>query len=254
MKLKTITVDGKEYAVIEDGKPVYIHNDGKEVAFDAPNTVSTISRLNGEAQGHREAKEAAEAKLAAFKDIKDPTAAIAALEKVKKIDDKQLLDAGKVDEIKAAAIQAIEEKYKPIVAERDSLQAALHQEKIGGSFSRSKFIAEKIAVPADMIEAAFGRAFKIEDGKVVAYQGDKKVFSRARPGELADFDEALELLVEAYPSKDHILKGNNSNGTGAKPSNGAGTNGKTISRAEFAKLDPAAQMKSVTTDGLTVVD
>ena len=35
MKLKTIEVDGKTYAEVVDNKPVYLHDDSKEVGFDA---------------------------------------------------------------------------------------------------------------------------------------------------------------------------------------------------------------------------
>ena len=46
MKLKTVVVDGKTYAEVnEQGLTLYIHDDGKEVAHDAPQTVATISRL-----------------------------------------------------------------------------------------------------------------------------------------------------------------------------------------------------------------
>lgn len=47
MKLK---LDENGYVVVQDGKPVYVHDDGKEVAFDAPQTVQKISTLNGEAK------------------------------------------------------------------------------------------------------------------------------------------------------------------------------------------------------------
>ena len=50
MKLK---LDEQGHVVLQDGKPVYIHDDGKEVAFDAPATVATITRLNGEAKVQR---------------------------------------------------------------------------------------------------------------------------------------------------------------------------------------------------------
>ncbi|NOM41833.1 DUF6651 domain-containing protein, partial [Klebsiella pneumoniae] len=93
----------------------------------------------------------------------------------------------------------------------------LYAEMIGGNFARSKFIADKLAVPADMVQATFGRNLKIEDGKVVAYDAQgQKIFSRARPGELADFDEALETLVSQYPHRDHILKSSDANGGGAQ--------------------------------------
>lgn len=60
MKLKTVEVDGKQYAEVQDGKPVYVEDDGKEIAFDAVGTRATITRLNGEAKQHRERAEKAE--------------------------------------------------------------------------------------------------------------------------------------------------------------------------------------------------
>lgn len=216
MKLK---IDENGNAVLEDGKPVYIHDDGKEVAFDAASTVATISRLNGEAKTHREAKEAAETKLKAFEGIDDAEAAKKALATVKNLDDKKLVDAGEVERVKAEAIKAVEERYKPVVEEHEKLKGELYQERIGGAFSRSQMIQEKFAIPADLVQARFGEAFKVEDGSVVAYdQAGNKIYSRANPGEAAGFEEALEIIVEQYPYKEHILRGSGASG-------GGGTNG-----------------------------
>ncbi|WP_395000991.1 DUF6651 domain-containing protein [Acinetobacter sp.] len=216
MKLKTQTIDGKTYAEVnEQGLPLYIHDDGKEVAHDAAQTVATISRLNGEAKTNRERYEKAESTLKAFEGIEDPAAAKKALETLKNFDDKKLVDAGEVEKIKLEAIKAVEDKYAPIVQERDAFQTQLHNELIGGGFARSKYIQENIAVPVDMIQATFGKNFQIENGKVVAYGTDgQKIYSRARPGEVADFDEALESLVGGYQYKDSILKGSQSQGGG----------------------------------------
>jgi hypothetical protein len=252
MKLKLDT-DG--HVVVQDGKPVYVHDDGKEVAFDAAATVATISRLNGEAKGHRERAEAAEGKLKAFDGIEDPAAARKALDTVKNFDDKKLVDAGEVEKVKAEAIKAVEEKYKPVVEENGKLKGELHGEKIGGSFARSKFISDKIAVPADIVQARFGNNFKLEDGKVIAYDpSGNKLYSRAKPGEPAEFDEALELLVDAYPYKDQILKGTGG-GSGAKPGNGGGgqQGGKTLTRGEFDKLAPAEKNAKIG-EGYKIVD
>lgn len=254
MQLQTIDIEGKTYALVQDGKPVYRGEDGKEVAFDAPGTIATISRLNGEAKGHRERAEKAETALKAFEGIADAEAARKALETVSNLDQKKLIDAGQVETIKAEAIKAIEEKYKPVVEERDRLQADLVGEKIGGAFARSKFIGEKLAVPADIAQARFGQHFKIEDGKVVAYDASgNKLYSRSKPGEPADFEEGLEMLVDAYPYKDHILKGTGSSGSGATGSNGGRGGDKTIGRGEFEKLPPQDQMAKMK-DGFTVVD
>lgn len=233
MKLKTVTVDNKTYAEVnEQGLPLYIHDDGKEVAHDAAQTVATISRLNGEAKTNRERYEKAESALQSFEGIEDPAAAKKALETLKNFDDKKLVDAGEVEKVKAEAIKAVEEKYAPIIQERDAYQAQLHNELIGGGFARSKYIQDSIAVPADMVQAQFGKNFKIEEGKVVAYGTDgQKIFSRARPGEVADFDEALESLVGGYQHKDSILKGNRSNGGGF---HGGGNNNSGLKRSEMS--------------------
>lgn len=240
MKLK---LDEQGHAVLQDGKPVYVHDDGKEVAFDAPGTVATITRLNGEARTHRERAESAEGKLKGFEGIEDGAAARKALEVVANLDQKKLVDAGQVEQVKAEAIKAVRAEYEPVVAERDKYKNDLINEMIGGNFSRSKFAEEKVAVPRHMLQKTYGDSFKIEEGKVVAYDGNgAKIFSRARPGELADFDEALEVLISNDPYRDHILKGSGASGSGAPAGGGSGSGGKaTMTRAQFTALGPAEQ-------------
>lgn len=246
MKLKTVTVEGKTYAEVnEQGLPLYIHDDGKEVAHDAPQTVAAISRLNGEAKTNRERYETAETSLKAFEGIEDPVAAKKALETLKNFDDKKLVDAGEVEKVKAEAIKAIEDKYAPIVQERDAFQSQLHNELIGGGFSRSKFIQDNIAVPVDMIQATFGKNFQIENGKVVAVGADgQKIYSRTRPGEVADFDEALESLVGGYQHKDSILKGNQSGGGGFQGNGGNKSGPQSLAECK-TKDEKIAYMKHV---------
>jgi hypothetical protein len=240
MKLK---LDDQGNAVLQDGKPVYVHDDGKELAFDAPGTVATITRLNAEAKTHREGKEAAEKALKAFDGIEDGAAARKALELVANLDQKKLVDAGEIDKVKEEIGKAYKTQLDEANTKATAFEKQLYEEKIGGAFSRSKFIDDKLAIPADLVQARFGTAFKIEDGKTVAFdQHGQKIFSRARPGELADFDEALETLVEQYPHRDHILKGNGANGGGAPNGGGNGGNGKkTLSRSQFDALDPAGK-------------
>jgi hypothetical protein len=235
VKLK---LDDKGNVVVQDGKPVYVDEAGKDVAFDVVHTINRISQLNAEAKTNREAKEAAETKLKAYDGITDAEAAKKALETVANLDAGKLVQAGKVEEIKLAAQKASQEQldaakkaHATELAARDEsitkLQSTLNSELIGGSFSRSKFIAEKVAIPSDLVQARFGQNFKLEDGKVVAYDNaGNKVFSRAKPGDVAEFEEALELLVDQYPSKAQILKGNVQNGGGAGGgAGGAGAGG-----------------------------
>lgn len=238
--------DDKGNVVVRNDKPVYVDDAGKEIEFDVVHTTQTISRLNAEAKGHREAKEAAELAVKKFAGIEDPAAAIKALQTVKNLDDKKLVDAGEVDKVKQEAIKAIEDKYAPVVKQVETLQGQLHNEIVGGNFARSKFISEKLVIPSDLVQAAFGKAFKVEDGKMVAYdQTGNKIFSRARPGEVADFDEALGSLVDAYPNKDAILKGSGGQGGGSNNTGKSGGGGKSMNRSQFEALGPTEQMAHV---------
>lgn len=250
MKLK---LDANNNAVLQNGKPVYIKDDGTEIEFDAAQAFGKINQLTGEAKSNRERAEAAEGKIAAFKDITDPAAAIQALATVKNLKDKQLVDAGEVEKVKAEAIAAVEGKYKPIVDENAALKGQLDNELIGGSFARSKLIQEKFAIPADLVQARFGASFKRENGKVVAYdQAGNQIYSQKRPGELADFDEGLEIMVSAYPHKDSILKGSGASGGGAS-GGGSGTNAggkKTMTRAQFEAAAPDARMAHAKAGGV----
>ena len=240
--------------------PVFVHPDGKEAPFDGDATVATISRLNGEAKAHREAKEAAEAALKPFKDsgITDAAAAAKALATVKNLDDKKLVDAGEVEKVKTAAVESVRKEFEPVVKERDALKGQLDSHLIGGAFSRSKYIAEKFAAEgpagAEIAQALFGSRFKVEDGRLVAYdQNGSKLFSRTRHGELAEADEAIELMVDAYPHKNHILKGTGANGGGAPNGGGQGGGKKSISRTNFNAMTPPEQA-SFAREGGVVTD
>lgn len=253
MRLKTITIDGKTYAEVDGDKPVYETDDGKAIAFDAPGTVSTIARLNGEARGHREAKEAAEIKLKAFEGL-DAAAAKDALSKLSNIDAKKLIDAGEVEKVKAEISKAFEEKLTAAEQKTANMERELYGERIGGAFVRSKFVGDKLAIPADLVQARFGQNFKLEDGKVVAYdQSGNKIYSKAKPGELADFDEAIEFLVDSYPHKDHILKGAGQSGGGSKGGNGQTGAAKTMTRSEFDALSPSDKTAKINS-GVSIVD
>ncbi len=240
MKLK---LDENGAVVLNDGKPVYVDDSGKEFSYDAPAMHQTISRLNREAQGNRERAEAFEQQLKAFAGL-DPAAAKRALEVAKNLDESKLIEAGKVEEIKAAAIKSVEERYKPFAERAEALERELYQERIGGSFARSKVIAEKLIIPADLAQAAFGRHFELKDGKVQAKDAHGNlIYSDANPGNPADFDEALEKLIQSYPNRDKILRGTGHSGSGAGAVDGAGGS-RVVTRAEFGKMNPAQQAKT----------
>jgi len=246
MKLK---MDDAGHAVLQDGKPVYVSDDGRETAIDVAGTVATISRLNGEAKANRERAEAAERAVKSFDGIPDADAARKALATVQNLDEKKLIDSGDVDKANAARDKGWQDKLTAAETRAAATEAALYGEKIGGAFARSKFIADKSAIPADFLQSRFGHHFKVEDGQTAAYDATgNRIYSNAKPGELAGFEEAIEILVGAHPQRDTILKGNANGGSGAR-NNGGGTGAKTMTRAAheaMQRTDPVAAMKAVT--------
>ncbi len=269
MKLKTVEINGKTYSEVEDGKPVVIYDDGREASIDIAHTHNTIARLNAESKTHREAKEAAEVQLKVFKDagIEDVDAAKKALETVANLNVGDLKTAAQVEEIKTAARKAAEEqvvasakasgeKIKELESSLDKVTGDFNQEKLTNAFSGSKYLKDKVAWAPDVVQKVFGDQFKREDGKLVGYHPDgSKIFSRAKPGEVAEFDEALELAVDSYPHRDQMLKSTASTGSGMRNGrDGKPLGPKTMTRQAFRALDSASQMKAMTVDGVTVVD
>lgn len=234
IKIIKVMIDGKEteVAVMKDGKPVFVDDSGADVAVDVPHMFSKITALNKESQTHRETAEAAQAQLTKFAEITDPAAAAAALKMVANLDSKKLIDAGEADKVR----QQIESVYKEQIAKLTTghektigeKDAHIYRLEVSNRFASSPFITgenAKIILPPDIAEATFGKNFKIEDGRMVAYLGTEKIFSREKAGELADFEEAIQVIVDAYPMKDRILKGANARGNGTKQTD---QNGKAI--------------------------
>ena len=238
MKLK---IDDKGAVVLQDGMPVYVHDDGSEVPFDGAKAFVKIKELNAESKDWRLKYEKTKQALEKVGDL-DPEAARAALATVANLDAKKLIDAGEVEKVKAEitkAMQAKLEEKEKLVAEKDSM---LVREMIGGRFARSKFIAEKLVpMPPDLWQAYFSGNFKIEDEKVIAYdRTGNKVFSRKVPGENAEFDEALQILVDNHPEKDRFYRGPAASGPGMQPGSGGYQN----QGVDYSKLNPVERLNA----------
>lgn len=249
MKLK---LDDNGNAVLQDGHPVYVHDDGKEAPFDAASAVSTIKARNAEAKQHRERAEAAESAIKAFEGL-DAEVARKALATVKNLDDKKLVDAGQVETVKAEVNKAWEGKFAEISKELETVRGQLVNEVVGGAFARSKFLTEKTVLPPDLAQAAFGKHFKVENGKLAAFDAEgNPIFSRSKPGSSADFDEAIEILVDAYPRKDSILRSPQGGGSGTQSNSGASPGSKTLTRTAFEAKAPAERQAFISEGGKVV--
>lgn len=229
------TIDGLDAAI----SGLYVERDGKyrldiEGGFKTNEEVTGLTTaLNKE----RDARSKLEKQVKKFEGIENPEDALKAIETLKNLDQKKLIDAGEVEKVKAEVTKAMQSKIdelQSVVAEKDGI---LTKELIGGRFARSKFITDKMAIPHDLVEARFGQNFKIENGKVVAYdQHGNQIYSHDRPGELADFEEALNAMVEQYPYKDSILKGSSATGSGAT------TSGHVTGKTNWHELSPIERL------------
>lgn len=175
---------------LRDGNPVYIASDGSEGVFD----IRTLPTLNAEARAERERARTTAEQLKRFDGI-DPDAARDALQRVAVMDSV------------AAINDEWEKKYKPVAEENANLKSRLESITVEQAFAQSKYVQERLSLPVDLVQAAFGRNFKYEDGELVAYGNDgQRLLSARNSNGVPDFDEALELLVSKYPHRDKIVR------------------------------------------------
>lgn len=247
MKLK---LDDEGHAVIKDGMPVYVHDDGTENPFDAAEAMSRIENLNGEAKKHRlNAKEANE-KLEMYKGIEDPAKALKALETVKNLDDKKLIDAGEVEKLKKSVTEAAEADKKALVTtyegqigelseKLEKTQSNMLELLISSEFNKSEFFtgeAPRTNLPPDVAYHYFKGYFDVEgegvEAKVVGKLNGEPILSRKNYGKPATFDEAMAVIIDQSPNKERIMKAT-PGGPGATGGPGSPGSSKTIKRGDM---------------------
>lgn len=240
--------------VLQDGNPVYVQKDGTEQVVEN----GTIARLNKEAKTNRERAETAETKLKTFEGI-DPEKAKEAFTALEKVGQKQLIEAGEVDRVKAEIEKQFQETITNVTGERDKYAGQLDDLRLDMAFQNSEFVKNNVAVPTEMFRAVFGKNAKIEDGKPVLTGADgNRLMSKKSAGAYAEFDEGLEILVNGYQHKDSILNPPDANGSGSGGGGGGrGVNGARMSTADFDKLAPGQQAEAAAKAGrgeLTIYD
>lgn len=258
MKHRSIVIFGQDrfqYKLVEGGKGIAMNDkgfpvivdtqkDNEEIPLDAIHLYGKVPDLTNQLKQAKENHTALQTKYKGFDGIEDPAKfldeANKAIETLKNIDEKKLVDAGKVEELKRQAQEALQAQMEIIkkdlqgkIDERDGkindLTGRINNMMIGDKFNNSKFAKEKIVQPITLVRKYFGDRFKVEteessgEMRVVAqYPDGNKVYSKVRIGELADFEEALQLLVEIDPEKDSFLAGAGGAGTGADKNRGPG--------------------------------
>jgi hypothetical protein len=225
----------------ENSMPVWVMEDGSEIEYDVPNLVNDLNKTKnflttaqGESAGRRKEIDTLKEQLGVWEGI-DPEEAKKALTTIKNFDESKYVAAGEVEKIKHATAQTYEERIekqkKELQAAIDERDKRLQQKEqsirrmmVKSIFDQSKFLAEHTVLPADMAYKSFGDYFEVvednNDLRVVAKYNGEEIFSKARPGELATPEEALQQLIDKYAFKDNILKGSGSSGSGSAGGSG----------------------------------
>lgn len=253
-------MDG-EQIVVQDGHPVWVYDDGKESPFNAESALKKINDVTAESVGRKEKIREYETTLEAVKGIDDlggfVEQARSAIDTVKNLDDKKLVDAKEVETLKASVAATYKEKITGMetafAAKEKELQDAVTKSQstisdllIRGQISQAPFISDRTVLTPSIAFDVFKGNFKIEEvegeHRAVAVRKDgTKIMSLKDPGSFASVNEALETLVGEHPDKDRLLKGIDGGG-GAPPSGGGGKGGgKTITRAQYESMEPTAR-------------
>ena len=262
MKLK---VDDNGHVVLsEEGLPVYVWEGGQEQGVDVPGLYDKLNDLNSEAKHHRlKANEVSE-KLKAVEEagIEDLPAWLAeaqkALQTVQNLKDKEMIDAGEVEKLKAGITQVFESQladqkkgFETRIGELEQTvsgkDTAIRKLLVKGAFSASPFIKDKTVLTPDIAFSYFGHAFDVEENNgelraVAKRRSGDKILSRVNPGELATPEEAIEVIVSEHPDKDRILKAGQP-GSGSPGGTGTNLDGK-ITPEQVSKMTQEEYIKA----------
>jgi len=256
----------KAIATDQKGNPIWVKDDETETGVDAEHYFTKIPELITDVKNQKAAKKAAEEELQniknQFEGIEDVGAAKKALEQIKNIKDKKLIEAGKLEEVKAQMQEQYNEiltkkekewetKYNDVNNKYGDATKQIHGLTISNTFKSSSLLTgtEKIiSVPVEMVENYFGPHFKPEvvNGKLqpVGYIGDKAIMSGSKPGEYASFDEAIMHLINQSPFKEQILAGANNSGGGSDGANDKNLNGSGTKDAKYGHIKTLNDFKS----------
>ncbi len=214
---------------ITDGQPT-VKDGEKEFGIDAIGAQARITTITTESNDRRKALGLLQTEHDALK-----VASTGLQTTVDGIDDKNKV---KIEELKDVINKTWETKQDEWTTEKEGLNAKLFDATVGVNFATSKVISGTV-LPPDIAKATFGKHFN-PDGTANDASGNP-IYSKSKPGEAAGFDEAMEMILDAYPAKDSIMKGSGANGSGGHQT-GDGSGG-TVDKSAGDKI--AAGLKAI---------
>lgn len=198
------------------GMPM-VKNGDSEIELDAIGAQAKITAITTESNDRRKSLGEANAKLATFAGIEDPTKALAAIQKVNSYDKDLTVQ---LDNLKGEVNKAWEAKEAAWVAEKEGLNSNLFKANVLNNFSSSP-VAKTLVLTPSIAATVFGGNFNA-DGTAKGADGNQ-LYSPSRPGEPANFDESLTILIDQHPDKESLLRAKGqSGGDGFKTGEGTG--------------------------------
>ena len=116
-----------------------------------------------------------------------------------------------------------EKEYKALLEEQQELikkqDQSLYKLMVADKFNTSNFVKDKLSRSSREARILFGNNFKVEETesgekRVFGYLDGERITSLEKPGNYADFEEALAIMIEKDPDRDSLLKGAGKSGTG----------------------------------------
>lgn len=252
--MMNLKLDENGNVVVVDGKAVYLDKDDKEIVLDVDSLYKKIQTVNNESASRKRKIAEMDDKLKVLVNIENPEewmeSARKALETVQNLDDKKLIDADKVDQVKQQIKEAYDLKLvdfetaktveitglNDVIKNKDS---KIYNLLVSSNFATSPFFSGKepktVLLP-DIAESYFGKHFKVEENDngelvVAGYIGEDRIPSRSNPGEGANFEESITEIIDKYPMKDRILRaGGNGSGSGGNQDGGEESDVATLKR------------------------
>jgi len=216
---------------MKDGHPIVLDG-SNEISVDAIGANDKIKSLTAESNERRKKLGEANTKLEAFGDM-DASTARKAIDDMAGVGDKTKAD---LEAQRDAINKTWEVKQTEWDTEKSSLNDQLFDATTGTKFATSKVIAGTV-LPPDIAKATFGKHFN-PDGSANDSAGNP-IYSKEKPGEFAEFDEAMTHIIDNYAGKDSIMKATASGGSGGE--NG-GSGGGSDTRTSTEKI--AAALKA----------
>jgi len=241
-----LKLDESGNAVLDENKnPVYIFTDKdgtKEEGVDVVQMFGKISSVNKESMDRRLKLKEYEStiqtlanhgieqdKLEEFIETSKSNS-----QKVQNFSEKDMKSAEEVEKIKKGVSESYDNKIKELNLVLETVKVSSQKELstkeqtirnllIKGAFNKSDFIKDKTVLIPDIAFNTFGKFFQVEEREnddPVVYALDskgEKIFSKTKPGEYADPEESIEILIKGHPQADAIMRASDGGDNHGKP-------------------------------------